>query len=270
MKTRLSKSQILKYLNCPYQWFIDYRMEYEIKNNTIMVGDHQFLRHYELPDGEGVGLRHLEPEPPEGSPLKIGLELHEIYEKFYGMKEAKEVKKPYEKNVFDILMGMENAWKYEDQIKNFAKFNAGLINDKGVENYAPISVEQSIFNEKLNFIGIIDRVDVSNDGEYSILDYKTGKSHRIDRYMLELSLYCILYEKEYGVEVDRAGILFSKTKTKPKMADITRKDKREALGVLQQVRKNIKESTKCNNDFRKQHTYLCRFCSNADICKTMS
>lgn len=267
MEIRLSKSQMLEYLQCPKKWFFDYKQPYKVRNNTIIINDLEFPRSYDIEDeNDGIGLKHVRPEPAENTPLRIGIELHEIFEKFYNIPEAMTIKKPYEQNIYNLLMTMENAWKYEDQIKNFANFNAQIITlDKGPKNYHPVSVEQSIYNKQLNFIGIIDRVDRSEDGEYSIIDYKTGKMHPPTNYLLELSLYAIIYEKETGRSVNRAGIYFSKN-NRLRMIEITPQNKREALTVLQQVRKNIKKSIKNNNDFEKKHAFLCKYCDFKDIC----
>jgi CRISPR/Cas system-associated exonuclease Cas4 (RecB family) len=255
---RLSKSAILTYKNCPYRFYLDYV----------------------------VNLRKFRDEPLEGSPLKIGTECHDIFENFYKMSEIEELREPYSDNIYSLLMTFPNAHKYEDHMENFATFNSDMIEAKGLENFAPVAVEQEIYNKELNLIGYIDRVDIGKEGKM-VLDYKTSKKPRAYKdfvepgedwlynynvsnrvrttfdesdYMIELSIYKLLYELEFGEEITHTGIYFSKTNIRP-IARMTNGDAQEALDIIESVRDLIELKM-----FERNKTFLCRFCDHARIC----
>lgn len=248
---RLSKSGMLKYLKCPKDFYYDYE----------------------------VGLRKGRPAPDPGSPLEIGSEVHKIFEDYYKVPEARTVEEPYYKNIFDILMEMPNAYKYDDHMKHFALFNQKQIvghsqkgqdiRAKGVPGYIPEEMETTYYNETLNIIGIIDRVDKEENG-YRVIDYKSGKDKPIithkrdgtvqDNYFFELCYYAFLYELETKREVYDAGIYFSKA-NKFVTVVITEEDKEMALDKILLIKKLVEDKV-----YPEEPSYLCKWCDNAPIC----
>jgi CRISPR/Cas system-associated exonuclease Cas4 (RecB family) len=237
---KLSKSRMLLYIQCPKKFYIEY-----------IAGMKEYIEH-----------------PEEGSPLRIGIELHEIFENYYKLPEAKKVTKPYQKSIFDVLMTMPNADKYKMQINNFASFNAKIIEEVGVENYLPLAQELDLYDEGLDFRGIIDRVDIDPEDpdRHIIIDYKTGKMKAIHHYLLELSLYKILYERATGNKVSKVGIYFSKN-NRLRSTEITDEDEDYALEVLHGIRKEIVENTENRVEFERRPSFLCNYCDyNENIC----
>lgn len=239
---RLSKSAVLTYENCPYNFKLDYKLNFRKKR----------------------------PEPEEGSPLKIGTDVHKIFEDYYKLPEARMVKEPYEDNILDILMSMRNARKYEDHMENFANFNVAQIEGheekglkilaKGVPGYIPKHREMEIYNKGINVLGYIDRVDEEENGP-RIIDYKSSKKHKPAKYFLfELSLYAYLYEQETGEKVYDAGIYFS-TPNKLRTIVIEEEDKLRAVKKVFDTRKAVEQ-----NIFPKNPGFLCGWCDNAKIC----
>jgi CRISPR/Cas system-associated exonuclease Cas4 (RecB family) len=246
---RLSKSGLLKYIACPKNFEYDYVM----------------------------GLRKDRPDPPDDSPMVKGSRIHKIFEDYYKLPEAKEVEPDYVKNIYDILLTMPYARMYDKHMRHFAQFNAQQIMGgdnimaKGVEGYIPKEMETTYYNEALNIIGIIDRVDEEENG-FRVVDYKSGQDKPImsfprdktkppvDNYMFELSYYAFLYELETKNDVYDAGIFFSKTNNF-RIVEITEADKERALDKILDIKKLIDAK-----HFPTLPSHWCRNCDNSKIC----
>ena len=240
---RLSKSAVITYENCPYNFKLDYIL----------------------------GFRKTRPDPEEGSPLLVGSQIHEIFENYYKLPEAAAVRGPfYEENIFDILMTIKNAKKYENHMENFASFNAAQIEGyeqkglriipKGVPGYIPKYVEMKVFNKETNTLGYIDRVDMEEKGA-RIIDYKSSKRSRpVKHYLFELSLYAYTFEQETGIKVHDAGIYFS-NEGKLRATPITEDDKLGAIKKVFDAREAIKQKI-----FPKTPSFFCNWCENSKIC----
>lgn len=213
-------------------------------------------------------------EPEEGSPLKIGLDVHEIFEWYYKQPEAKKITKPYDQSMWNIFVKHPMAAEYVDFIDNFIQFNVEtLIPENGVPGYVPPEVELYIHDKELNLNGIIDAVFDSEDGKV-VVDYKTGKPRAITEYILELTLYKMLYERHTGKKVAHCGIYFPKTNTM-RMARclepgeecdnkgpcISLEDEFVALDTLDTIREKIEEE-----DFPAKPGFLCRYCDYVNLC----
>jgi RecB family exonuclease len=239
---RLSKSAIVKFNNCNYDFFIDYIL----------------------------GERHNRPDPPKGSPMAIGSEVHQIFEDYYSLPAAKDVEEPYNETILDLLMTLPNGEDHPVHMMNFAGYNEDLIRAKGIDNYFPIETEASYYDEELNVIGIIDRVDKFSEG-IRVTDYKTGKEKTIitkkrngeivDNHWLELSFYAVLYERQTGVTVNDASIYFSKT-NKERVMPITDVDRSYALRKIEEVREAI-----TRDEYFTNPNYFCKYCDNSSVCE---
>jgi RecB family exonuclease len=256
---RMSKSRMLSYETCPYKFYLDY---IEFKDES-------------------------RPEPKEGSPLKKGLDLHQVFEDYYTLPLAKTVKEPYEKSIYDILVQHPLVQKkqiekhdpyhnnlhhkvkdydhlqniYNTHLENFAAYNVSRINEVGLENYIPQYREVSIYDPETHFLGILDRAEKREDGWY-VLDYKTGNPGTLKKYLMELALYKYLFEVETGKEVYEVGIYFS-ANGKERTIQLSEKDVQDALNELDLVRENIKEK-----HFPRKRSYLCDCCcEQKEICE---
>ena len=242
---RMSKSKAKDFLQCPRKFKYNY------------IDD---LR------------ERVEPEP--GTPLRIGLDVHEIFEWYYKQPEAKTIEEPYEEAMWRILMKHPLAEEYMPFLENFIKFNIEeVIPESGVPGYVPPEVELYIHDKDLNLNGIIDAVFDSEDGKI-IIDYKTGKPRAITEYILELTLYKIMYEKATGNKVSHCGIYFPKTNDK-RMARcldldeecdgkgpcITIEDEFTALDTLDYIREKIDKG-----EFPPKPGFLCNYCDFKNLC----
>lgn len=235
---RMSKSKINQYLVCPRA----FRFSYIDKEDKL---------------------------PPEkGSPLQIGIDVHQIFEDYYKDPRAKEITEPYDLSMFEILCEYEGYRDYTKFIENFIDFNQTLIETNGVPGYIPVDVEVKLYDPDLNFVGIIDAVYDTPDG-IVILDYKTGKTKAITEYRTELALYKVLYERQANCEVNYVGIYFPRNNDlrmakilKPdeepegKEMVLTLEDEFTALATLDEVRERI-----AKNHFPPQPGFLCNWCS---------
>lgn len=230
---RMSKSKLATYQNCPY----NFKLTYVDK------------------------LNQFDDEPEEGSPLKVGLEVHKIFEDYYVLPAARVVAEPYEETIADLIYALPNAEKYELHIDNFIAFNAHNIREKGIDKYIPKYRELKLHDETHNFNGIIDRAE-EIDGGYSVIDYKTGKPKALTQYLEELALYKYLFEATMKEKVVEVGIYFSKS-GKLRTTELNDDDVERAIDNMELARRQI-----LNEVFPKRPSFtrLCDFCSNRIVC----
>jgi len=135
------------------------------------------------------------------------------------------------------------------------------IEEKGLENYIPPARELDLYDKELDFQGIIDRVEETPDG-YDIIDYKTGKPSTLKKYIMELALYKILFERTTGEKVHQVGVYFSKN-NKLRLTAIEEEDEKDALEAMDDIRKSIDMGY-----FPKKVSYLCKWCDHVNICQS--
>lgn len=241
----LSKSRIIRYLNCPKGYMLDHEPGY------------------------------VREEPEDGSPLKIGTDVHELFEWYYKQPDAAKIKEPYEVSMWKIFARNDKSAEYVDFVDNFIEFNKDMIADRGVPGYMPVDIEVDLTDDDLKFRGIIDVVFETEEG-LVLLDYKTGKRAKpITDYRLELVLYKILYEKITGKTIRYVGIYFPKVNEirmakvlKPgeersdKEPVITLDDELFALSTMDEVRESIEAGY-----FPPNPSFLCNYCEHSNICE---
>jgi CRISPR/Cas system-associated exonuclease Cas4 (RecB family) len=244
---RLSKSRINLYLDCPKKYYYEHI----------------------------AGLRKFVQEPPFGTPLRTGIDVHELFEWYYLQEDSAKLEEPYEESMRAVLDQNPLSILYPEYVDNFVEFNLRLISENGVPDYLPEEVEMEVFDPKLNLIGIIDAVYYHN-GVRTIIDYKTSKQPKgIREYLLELTLYKIIYEQATGNKVDYCGIYFPFTnqfrmaevigpldEVPDKTVAITLEDELEAITTVDIIRERIKD-----NQFERNPGFLCRYCDYEVKCK---
>lgn len=242
---KLSKSKYNTYKQCPRRYKYDYK----------------------------DGLIKEREEPEEWSALRIGLDVHEIFEWYYLQPEAEEVKKPYDYDIDQVLRKHPKYDMYPNFMNNFVNFNMRLIEDSGVPGYLPEDVELKLYDPGLNLNGIVDVVFKTNAGR-TILDYKTGKPKGIRQYREELIIYKMLYEAATGKQVDYCGIYFPLVdqyrmmqvigpgeEVPPKTAAITLEDEFYVLSQMDRMREKIE-----NGEFPAKPGFLCGYCDYKNLC----
>lgn len=222
---RLSVSKIGEYEKCPYSFFLT-----SIKK-------------------ESRGMTPIQ--------LKEGIEKHEIFEK--AVLETKKVLTEGKDPIETLKTNIGNHpdyQQYKNDCDNFVKFSNDIKLKGG--DPMPEYVEIKLYNPKLNFSGIIDRVDV--DGEnILILDYKTGKDHPVDDYTFQLSVYAYMFEQQFKKEVTHWGIFFSRSGNF-ELQKVDRESFQMSLDRIDENRKLIDLSLN-NMIFPKSPNYLCKWCT---------
>jgi len=153
--------------------------------------------------------------------------------------------------VEQLVKSDKNYKKYSIDCNNFIEYQKQ-------KDILPLYVEEELYDEELNIIGIVDRVECTKDG-LLLIDYKTGKSStNIAKYRFELALYAYLFEKLHNQRIAQWGIYFSTSgqllKEGRSQAEIDK-----AVEKVRQVRRDIK-TCEGSNDWPKKYTPLCNYC----------
>jgi len=116
--------------------------------------------------------------------------------------------------------------------------------------------------------GFIDAIETEN-GNVTIVDYKTNKRSDIkDSIKLQLSIYCLLYQEQFGNLPDNVAVFFLRDKqyTLPVHKD----NVKDAMFEIEQIHMHTKMTEKMS-DYEKNVTPLCKWktgqCDFYDICK---
>ena len=185
--------------------------------------------------------------PPQ---LKKGIEVHRHIENV--TKDSKTIKEVHEK--------IKKVAMPQDQVMDIVNFFNWQKKRK-----LPLYVEGRFFEEELNYSGVVDRVEIDENGKLIMIDYKTGKGQwypsgklKWPKYRFELAMYTYLFEKNHNQQIDRWGIYFT---TKDKYVDepVSREEIRKAVQRVIDNRKRIYEATK-NKNWPKKPTLLCDYC----------
>lgn len=126
--------------------------------------------------------------------------------------------------------------------------------------------EEHIVNEEIGVRGIIDAIH-DNNGEISILDYKTSKNDEFtEEYKLQLAIYAMLYYEQYGKMPGKVGIDF--LKFGEKFIDVDNELIEFAKKEIEVMHFNA-QSDKIE-DYGKKESGLCRWnggsCDFYDVC----
>ena len=117
-----------------------------------------------------------------------------------------------------------------------------------------------------NVKGFIDRLERTSDGEYVVVDFKTGstiESKKIIPDNIQMNVYCLAVQNKFGKIPVRCSLLYLKKKRmvdyEPDIQNLE-KQKARLEGIIQQV---ISES------FEPSPSYeACLFCGYGELCET--
>ncbi len=239
------------YAYCPYKFFFDYVLNLEEEKEIDRAN---------IPQNE------------------IGKKIHEILEKFY--KNLCLDENCLENKKKEINQELEDFFKQQKEylIPSYEPFEKSKLEkikenlfyfiEEDIERIKKHNLQVEIIEKKYenqDFTGKIDRVDKDPQGNYYILDYKTGKVENILKEIKNKHIQLIIYKKLLQSEnkpVKKLGILAINDKTGKILHDID----------LQQHSKDLEEHLeKLKRDLTEGYFYpkknnLCIYCFYNDFC----
>ncbi|WP_319231774.1 CRISPR-associated protein Cas4 [Draconibacterium orientale] len=160
----------------------------------------------------------------------------------------------YEERHFKVEKGRQVHDIKLERNKDYLRKRIGVT-----EKYA----DQYLTNNLLR--GKIDEVLLLNDGTMASLDYKFAKfEDRIyDTYRTQLECYAVLIEDNYGKEVNKGFLVYTRSSNKLVEVEINGKSKQDIKQVCNEVVEVIE-----NNKFPKATKYKqrCLGCTYRNIC----
>jgi DNA helicase-2/ATP-dependent DNA helicase PcrA len=116
-----------------------------------------------------------------------------------------------------------------------------------------------------HFGGFIDRLDRTPDGDYIVLDYKTGKTNLSKNKLkddVQMALYCLAVKEKYGKLPVQAGHMY----VHPEIAELRLVDvSEESVGaVVDRIKEMVGRIL--SEDFEVKEDPNCRFCDYKGIC----
>ena len=119
-------------------------------------------------------LEYKKPDIPPAAVTRIGLDIHDIFNKFYDVIKIDEIgDQPLEyfKNSMEILP------QYREIFNLFCNFQASRWNNtKDKDTFMPVLKEKKFINK--DEVGVVDAIHYDCDSkEYMVLDYKSGVSN---------------------------------------------------------------------------------------------
>jgi putative RecB family exonuclease len=217
------------------------------------------------------------PEPPS-APAAKGTLVHRALELLYG-------REPDARTVDNALIDLEQAWldvmegeEYADLVlEDAAAFRSSaetlvrryfLLEDP--TTIRPIGLELFLstpLNEHVNLRGIIDRLELDDEGELVVTDYKTGKvpGERQEQGRLTgVHFYSYLCEKLFGRRPARIQLLY----LDEPVAIIATPSEQSTRGLEKKVDAiwTAIERACERDDFRPKPSALCSWCAYRDLC----
>jgi DNA helicase-2/ATP-dependent DNA helicase PcrA len=211
------------------------------------------------------------PTPQKGY-FNVGTSVHAVYEEM--IRQKMQGKSP---SVADAKTMLNDNWDgsaytsttHEQQDKNKMENMLDIWFDFEQSNpNETIDVEQW-FDLELDgnhFAGSIDRIDKTPDGEYIIIDYKTGKTTLSKKKMKEdvqLALYCLAVKEKYGKLPVQAGHFYvHPDQSEMRLVDVVEKEVDAVVDRVKEAAKGI-----LNEDFEIVKQPNCRYCDYGEICE---
>lgn len=131
------------------------------------------------------------------------------------------------------------------------------------------SVEQTFnlqINDGLILTGMIDRVQLDEDGVYHIIDYKTSKSKTyLKEDLLQLLTYAYVIYNEHP-EITKVRVSYIMLKFDCEF--ITKEFKLDEILSIKDVYEKYAEEIHSETEYTANPQMLCRFCDYIDICNS--
>ena len=162
----------------------------------------------------------------------------------------------HEKNRFKVKMGRDIHKKKASINKTYLRKKIG-IKDK--------LLEQKLYSRKFRIHGIVDEVLFMEDGTAAPLDYKFAeyKDRTFLTHKYQAVMYSMLIEDNYNINVDRAFIVYIRSKNLLKEINISKNDYENVNIILDDIVNIIEKGF-----FPKRTKYKsrCSDCTYRNIC----
>ena len=147
----------------------------------------------------------------------------------------------YFQNYLDIDEHEENRYKVikgRNIHKEKTKINKEYLRKK--INVIDKKIELKMYSKKFKLHGIVDEVLFFDDGTAGPLDYKFSKYKRIyTTQKYQMTMYALMIEDNYNIEVNRAYLVYTRSKNLVKEIEITRKMKENVINIINEYIKII-------------------------------
>lgn len=162
----------------------------------------------------------------------------------------------HEKNRFKVIMGREVH-------KSKASINKNYLRKKiGVKEKL---LEQKLYSRKYKIHGIVDEVLFLEDGTAAPLDYKFAKykDRTFSTHKYQAVMYGMLIEDNYNVKVDRAFVIYVRSKNLLKEIPINRERYENVKTTIEEI---INIIDKGYFPKRTKYKRRCPDCTYRNIC----
>ena len=208
---------------------------------------------------------------PQKSFFQVGTDVHSVLEEMAKLRIQGEAIKfglakdmlnsSWESSNFDSETQEKQEYnKMQKMLEFWFDFEKDNLNETvAVEEWFELDLDGAHFG------GFIDRLDRTPDGDYIVIDYKTGKSNLSKNKLKEdvqMALYCLAVKDKYGKLPIQAGHMY----VHPELAELRLVDVSEenVSTVLERIKEVV--SRILNEDFEVVGNPNCRFCDYKGIC----
>jgi len=133
-----------------------------------------------------------------------------------------------------------------------------------------VGVERRVFTRagRHSFVGVVDRIALTEQGVYEVHDYKTSSVLPSEQYFLEdeqLAMYQLALQRELGwkdVELVWDFVALGKQVRVKKSLESLDKTEKRVISLIERVEESVKEG-----EFEKREGEQCRHCAYSKQCK---
>lgn len=209
---------------------------------------------------------------PSKTYFQIGTGVHSVYEQ---LSKLNMQGKPIDLNLaykmlddsWDCTAFLSDTQEQQEHGKMKKMLEFWLNLEKTCKNET-IEVEErfDLTLDGAQFGGFIDRLDKNSDGEYIVIDYKTGTTTTSKKKLKEdvqIALYCLAVKEKYGKLPTQAGHLYVNPDVEElRLVDISEKD---VEAVTERIKKAVADIMK--EEFEVKEEPNCYFCDYKGICE---
>jgi len=203
--------------------------------------------------------------------LTLGRKFHNDVDIFFDKVDVDKLIK-FDNNLNEINTYLRSllpfGTEYDNLLDSFATLEAKRwCSFKDKSYYLPILRERKIVNKKLKISGIVDRVDKLENGEYVVIDYKTGKFHSfaVSSLRFQLSVYATLIDKSNILEKPIKYICGYFPREMPPNNIFFEQKKPQTVKAMWKKIDKTREGIE-NKMFDKNIGFLCDYCPYCKIC----